>query len=434
MAAVKCMLLVLFAGTLQSAFCQCNDTSLVIKEGNGKFMSPNYRNEYGKSASCMWEFQPPTDGKDYSLSLAIVYQRLYFVVGSDVGKDCSGNYSLYINNEKQDCQRYIGFPNQYVTLMFYDSNSCGAGSPHQSLSSGVTVRYNSKGLLSSSDQFSMGFEIQYKFTECIKVATIKNEVGNVSSYINFARTKAATDTSLTELSEVATITNEVGNVSTSINSAWTKATTDTSLTELTERTVNTNTETTPSPSGMSQTTLILLLLFILIGVSLMVVAGIVFYRKRRLQLGANADTAQGTVPNSTEMRNAIPAKQNVTSGADGYEEVQAGPSGKYEAVQPATIGYENVQNSQAADEYEVVRSTTVGYKNVQNRQVADEYEEMPSTTVGYENVQNKQAADGYEEVQSTTVGYLNLQTKWLDDGYEKVHIKETTRIQDVEYH
>ncbi|XP_077970222.1 uncharacterized protein LOC144424633 [Styela clava] len=175
MAAVQCFLLVLFAGALRPTFCQCDNTSLVINEGNGEITSPNYPpNEYGESASCSWEFQPPVDGKNYSLGLTIIYQRLYFVVeGGSSRKNCSGNYSLLINNDKQDCQRYIGFVKQYVTLMFYDSDSCGAGSPKQSFSPSVNVRYTSEGSLWNDPQTTMGFKIQYKFTECIEATTLQ---------------------------------------------------------------------------------------------------------------------------------------------------------------------------------------------------------------------------------------------------------------------
>nr|XP_039255095.1 uncharacterized protein LOC120331966 isoform X2 [Styela clava] len=412
-------------GTLRPVSCQCNNTSMLIRKGMGEITSPNYPpNEYGKSASCLWEFKPSVDGKNYSLGLTIIYQRLYFVV-EKLEKDCSGNYSLFINNDKQDCKRYIGYQNQYVPLVFYDSNSCDAGSTNQSFSPGVTIRYTSKGLLSGLNQSSIGFKILYNFIEC--------------------------------------------------GEAWAKATTDTSLTESLERTVNTSTGTTPIPSEMSLTTLIILLLFILIGVSLMVVTGIVFFRKKRLQLTSNTNTAPRTIHNLSEMRNAIPMGRNVTSGEDDYEEVQAGATGEYEAVQPATGRYVNIQTMQSALWYEEIRSTTDGYvdvqteqeadgyvyvqteqvldgyMNVQNQQADDGYEAMQPTTVECDkvqirttaqdqesgqrnvNVRNKQAADGYEEVRSTTAGYLNLQTEWLDDGYKKGYIRSTTQKQDVAY-
>ncbi|XP_077969508.1 uncharacterized protein LOC144424256 [Styela clava] len=141
MATVQCILMVLLAGGLQPAFCQCDNTSLVIKKANGEITSPNFpSNEYGKSASCLWEFQPPADGKNCNLSLTIIYQRLYFVEGLSGMKDCSGNYSLFINNDKQDCQRYIAIHNpKYVTLMFYDPGSFGAGSTNQSFSPAATI-------------------------------------------------------------------------------------------------------------------------------------------------------------------------------------------------------------------------------------------------------------------------------------------------------
>ncbi|XP_077969567.1 uncharacterized protein LOC144424289 [Styela clava] len=167
----------------------------------------------------------------------------------------------------------------------------------------------------------MGFRIQYKFTECIKVPTIRNEVGNVSTIIN--------------------------------NLTWTKPTFDTTQTESSKETVNTNTERILSTSGMSQSTLIILLSipeFIL--VSIMVVAGIVFYRERRSRLSAQTNTAQGTVSNSTEMRNIDSARQNGGSGIDGYETFQPVPSGGYEEVQPATDGYEKVQIRATAQEQE----------------------------------------------------------------------------------
>ncbi|XP_077969461.1 uncharacterized protein LOC120331972 [Styela clava] len=313
MAAVRYILLVLFAGALRQAFSQCDNTSQVINKGNGKFMSPNYPpNEYGKSASCLWKFKPPVDGKNYSLSLMIVYQRLYFAVGSHGGKDCSGNYSLFINNDKQYCERYISIHNpQFVTLMFYDSDSCGAGSPHQPFSPGVTVWYTSKGLLSSSNQSSMGFEIQYKFTECIEATTLHPTT--VVPQTTFIETTTMEETTTYMLETTATGT--------------TKPETQSTI-KVTEKPIisqGTKTEAgtgdTGTIKGLSTTTVLFLVSIPgFIGIIILIASAIIYYQGRKRSV------AQSLYNNDGVGMEEIRQEQSQEQGTDDGKELQTEPT------------------------------------------------------------------------------------------------------------
>nr|XP_039255194.1 uncharacterized protein LOC120332059 [Styela clava] len=149
---------------------QCIGTGEIIRTGRGAIQSPNYLDEQGKEAECSWKFVLPE--KNYMLNLTIVYQRLYFV--KDSNPHCIGSYILTINNVTRRCDKYINWPTYTVaeSILFYNSDICDdATNPPQE---GVAVCYVSDGGTTAGYiGSSIGFRIEYRFTECAEETTTK---------------------------------------------------------------------------------------------------------------------------------------------------------------------------------------------------------------------------------------------------------------------
>ncbi|XP_077970232.1 uncharacterized protein LOC120332060 [Styela clava] len=353
---VSSLIAILILGAVSGDNSQCDGEEMNITSGNGAISSPNYPKEYGRSANCSWKFTP---SEGYALVLTITYQRLYILETS--GKLCLGSYVLSINNDAQDCSRYLDARYSYTLTKPFEYFCAGdAGNK-----SSVHVQYISDGRTYTGSEnvitAAMGFSIQYKFSQC----------STVTARAHLDTTNAPTTTHYpsyptTDVVNTVEILPNTANleVVTRINAKTTGfkirpeigITSDRSTITPSQNTMGTVSicaDRHSSTSGMSQTTLILLLsipefIFVL----LMIVAGIAFYRKRRSQRSDHVNTAQGTVPNSTEMGNISSMRQKGTSGTDGYEEVQVGPSGGYEEIRQATDGYEKVQIGATSQEQE----------------------------------------------------------------------------------
>ncbi|XP_077969601.1 uncharacterized protein LOC144424300 [Styela clava] len=342
------LIAIFILGTVVVSNGQCDEKDMNITSGNGEISSPNNLNEYGRTANCSWNFTP---SEGYALVLTITYQRLY-IVAPPGRKICLGSYVLSINNDAQDCWRYLDAKYSHALTNPFEYFCAGDARNKSS----VHVQYISDGRTYTGSEnvitAAMGFSIQYKFSQC----------STVTARAHLDTTNAPTTTHYpsyptTDVVNTVKISPNTANleVVTRINAKTTGfkirpeigITSDRSTITLSQNTMGTVSicaDRHSSTSGMSQTTLILLLsipefIFVL----LMIVAGIAFYRKRRSQRSDHVNTAQGTVPNSTEMGNISSKRQNGTSGTDGYEEVQVGPSGEYEEIRQATDGYEKVQ-------------------------------------------------------------------------------------------
>ncbi|XP_077970176.1 uncharacterized protein LOC120331609 [Styela clava] len=209
----------IFMGSLKLSNSQCSNSTLVINDGSGTIKSPNFENEYGISANCSWVFLQPSDGKTYRLDFTIVYQRLYFVINSV--KVCSGSYELIINNVTEKCDRYLNTERgSWISKSFFDSGTCVPFDVPQksgSLSDSVLVQYVSDGrkhiVEGSTTNFgsNMGFQIDYKYVECVeKTTTAKAPTATLSdgetTTVVFPNTEAKTQHHSTIISEGSSYT------------------------------------------------------------------------------------------------------------------------------------------------------------------------------------------------------------------------------------
>nr|XP_039255197.1 uncharacterized protein LOC120332060 [Styela clava] len=328
---VSSLIAILILGAVARGNGQCEGEEMNLTSENGEISSPNNRYEYGRSANCLWEFTP---ADRYALVLTITYQRLYIIANGN--KLCLGSYRLMINNDTQECTRYIDtrFPTTLIEPFEYFDFMCGEDAGNKQ---SVHVQYISDGRTytgsGTMQTFGMGFRIQYKFLQCPTVtATIVETLRITAKSDPDTHTNPET-TAIGNAHELITLKTNIG-------------------------TFKTNTDR--FSSGMDQTTLIILLSipeFIL--VSIMIVAGIIT-TLRPCQHSTRDCSA--TVPDATEMGNISSAGQNGTSGADAYEEVQAAPSGGYEEILAATDGYEEVQIRATTQKHEAGHTAT--YANV----------------------------------------------------------------------
>ncbi|XP_077970240.1 uncharacterized protein LOC144424639 isoform X2 [Styela clava] len=136
------LIAILILGAVARGNGQCHGEAMSITSENGEIDSPDYDNEYGKSANCSWKFTP---AEGYALVLTITYQRLYILditSNNNPKKYCLGSYNLTINNDTQECRRYID--TRYSTTMpfQYFDTMCGEDKENKS---SVHVQYISDG-------------------------------------------------------------------------------------------------------------------------------------------------------------------------------------------------------------------------------------------------------------------------------------------------
>ncbi|XP_077969463.1 uncharacterized protein LOC144424234 [Styela clava] len=178
------LIVILLLGTVAGSNGQCDGKKMNLTLGNGIISSPNYPEEYGKSANCAWDFNPL---EGYTLELTITYQRLYISVTETSVKICLGSYLLSISNDTQECSRYID-KNYLMTLIgvqhfdYFDS-MCGENAENKP---SVHVQYMSDGRIYTGTNTvitkSMGFSIQYKFSECYTTAETTTEYVQTSIF------------------------------------------------------------------------------------------------------------------------------------------------------------------------------------------------------------------------------------------------------------
>ncbi|XP_077969509.1 uncharacterized protein LOC144424257 [Styela clava] len=142
---------------------QYSGKEINMTSGNGGVSSPNYPNEYGKSANCSWKF---THSAGYALVLTITYQKLYIVKNAE--KICLGSYMLTINSDTQECERYIDtrYALAVIEIFEYFDSMCDSDADN---GPNVHVQYVSDGRTftgSGATTKGMGFKIQYKFSKC----------------------------------------------------------------------------------------------------------------------------------------------------------------------------------------------------------------------------------------------------------------------------
>ncbi|XP_039255101.2 uncharacterized protein LOC120331968 isoform X1 [Styela clava] len=172
---VLSLIAILLLGSISVGNCLCNGRmEMNITSGNGEITSPNYRDEYGRTANCSWNFNP---SEGYALVLTIKYQRLYIL--GDSKKICFGSYSFTINGDTQECTNYVDtkYPDSLIEPFEFFDSMCGGDAGNKS---SVRVQYISDGRTYTGSETvistaSMGLRIEYKWSECPTTAVTTTE-------------------------------------------------------------------------------------------------------------------------------------------------------------------------------------------------------------------------------------------------------------------